>query len=199
MRKARMKDQPSSPNGAGVTTDDFARRLRELAPPDTIIYDEGITNSPAISRAFATDRPGRYHQTRSCSLGTGFPGAIGLKLANPQNPVFGFSGDGGAMYTIQALWTAARHNINAKFVVCNNRSYRILQSNLQHYWEERQLRPHGLPTSFDLMHPSLNFEALARGHGVDGMRVETSGQIDVAIHAALSDDRPYLIELILSD
>ena len=59
--------------------------------------------------------------------------------------MIGFSGDGGAMYTIQALWTAARHDIGAKFVVCNNRSYQLLKLNVQQYWRERGVPDHALP------------------------------------------------------
>lgn len=200
MNNARVKEQQSSNlTATGLTMMQFAQRLRELTPKDTIIYDEGITNSPALTRYFRTQNPGTFYQTRSCSLGTGFPGAIGLKLANPVQQVIGFSGDGGAMYTIQALWTAARHNINAKFVVCNNRSYKILQSNLRHYWQDRSLPEHPYPASFDLRHPAIDFRMLARGHGVDAIRVENVEEIDGAIKSAFSVDEPYLIEVLLDD
>ena len=72
-------------------------------------------------------------------LGTGLPGAVGLKAAHPDRVVFGFSGDGGSISTIQAISTAARHSLGVKFVVCNNRSYRILKLNLQDYWMKRVL------------------------------------------------------------
>src|ERR1700730_6123349 len=61
-------------------------------------------------------------------LGTGLPGAVGLKIAQPDRTVFGFAGDGSSISTIQALSTAARYDLGAKFVVCNNRSYRILKA-----------------------------------------------------------------------
>ncbi len=52
--------------------------------------------------------------------------------------MIGFGGDGGAMYTFQALWTAAHYRIGAKFVVCNNRSYRLLKDNLVVYWRDME-------------------------------------------------------------
>ena len=108
---------------------EFAEELAQQLPADAVIFDEALTNSPALTRY----RPGHaraYLLTRGGSLGVGIPGAIGVKLAQPDKTVIGVTGDGGAMYTIQALWTAARHDIDAKFVICNNRSYRLLQLNI---------------------------------------------------------------------
>ena len=94
------------------------------------------------------------------------PGAIGLKLANPDKTVIGFTGDGGSMYTIQALWTAAHHNIDAKFVICNNHSYQILKLNIMQYWRERGIAEHDFPTSFTIGNPDIRFDELARAMGV---------------------------------
>src|SRR4030065_2461939 len=117
----------------------FMEELMHQPPENAIIFDEALTNSPPISRYFAPTRTGQYFITRGGSLGVGIPGAIGAKLANPDKTVFGFTGDGGSMYTIQALWTAARHNINAKFVICNNSSYRLLQLNIEEDLEEESI------------------------------------------------------------
>jgi thiamine pyrophosphate-dependent acetolactate synthase large subunit-like protein len=132
-------------------------------------------------------------------LGTGLPGALGLKVARPDRVVFGFSGDGGSMSTIQALSTAARHGIGAKFVVLNNGSYRILKYNLQQYWGERQQpTDQPFPEAFDLTPPALRFDKLAEGQGVNAVRVERPAQIAEALERALKDDRPFLIDLVLS-
>ncbi len=85
--------------------------------------------------------PGQFFQTPGGTLGVGIPGAVGVKLAHPDRTVVGFTGDGGAMFTYQALWTAAHHRIGAKFVVCNNASYRILKQNIVTYWRDRGLQP----------------------------------------------------------
>ena len=58
------------------------------------------------------------------------------------------------MYTIQALWTAARHDIDAKFVVCNNGVYRLLQLNIDQYWKEQGIAKHDFPLAFDLSQPA---------------------------------------------
>ena len=175
----------------------FMEELMNQLPEDAIIFDEALTNSPAISRYFAPTHTGQYFLTRGGSLGVGFPGAIGVKLANPEKTVVGFTGDGGAMYTIQALWTAARHNINAKFVVCNNSSYRLLQLNIDAYWKERAIPRHDFPLSFDLSSPPLQFHEMARSMGVQSVRVEKPWEIAPAIRQALAHPGPFLIDLVL--
>jgi benzoylformate decarboxylase len=178
----------------------FSRFMEELAqqiPADTIFFDEALTNSPALTRYCPPTMPGHFFQTRGGSLGVGIPGAIGAKLANPDKTVIGVTGDGGAMYTIQALWTAARHNVNAKFIICNNRSYRLLQLNVAAYWNEQEIQPHAFPLSFDLSKPEIRFDQLAQSMGVAATRVETADQIGPAIRAALAHDGPYLLDVVL--
>ena len=101
------------------------------------------------------------------------------------------------MYTIQALWTAARHDIGAKFVVCNNRSYQLLKLNVQQYWRERGIAEHDFPGSFDLGDPAIHFDELARRMGVPATRVETADEVGPAIAEALAHDGPFLIDLIV--
>jgi benzoylformate decarboxylase len=175
----------------------FMEELVALLPEDAIIFDEALTNSPAIPRYRPTTEPKHYFLTRGGSLGVGIPGAIGVKLANPDKTVIGFTGDGGGMYTIQALWTAARHSVDAKFVVCNNRSYRILQYNIQQYWKEIDVPEHDFPLSFDLSKPEIRFDELARSLGVAAVRVEKPEEIVPAIQQALAHPGPFLIDLLL--
>ena len=113
----------------------------------------------------------------------------------------GLSGDGGSMYTFQALWTAAHYRIGAKFVVCNNRSYRLLKLNLLDYWPSLGLTPAQFPPTFpppfDIGDPDLDFVGLARALGVPGQRVAQPADIAPAIETMLEHDGPYLIDLIL--
>lgn len=190
---ARMRDQTPLHMSA------FMEQLVLRLPQDTIIFDEALTNSPPITRYFAPRKPNHYFLTRGGSLGVGFPGAIGLKLANPDKLVIAFAGDGGCMYTIQALWTATRHNLDVKLVVCNNLSYRLLQLNIQAYWRERGTQPHGFPLAFDLSKPQIDFVTMARSMGVDGMRVERPGEIGTAIERMLACEGAFLLDLVLEN
>ncbi len=178
-----------------------SRFMQELAvqlPKDAIIFDEALTTTPDLLRYIPAATPGQYFQTRGGSLGVGLPGALGIKLAHPDKTVIGFSGDGGSMYTIQALWSAAHHKIGAKFVICNNHSYKLLKLNIQQYWRELHLSEQEFPASFDLSDPDIQFAALAQAMGVPGVRVERPEQVGPAIQQALRHDGPFLIDLVIS-
>lgn len=171
----------------------FAKHL----PDDVVIFDEALTNSPAVTRYLPPKRPGHFLQTRGGSLGLGIPGAIGAKFAHPDKTVVGFTGDGGAMYTIQALWSAARHNVDAKFVICNNRSYRLLQLNVSQWWKEVGVAAHPFPLSFDLSKPEIRFDEIARSMGLPGIRIEKAEQIEPAVREALATKGPFLLDVVI--
>jgi len=174
-----------------------AAHLGELLPPDAIIFDEALTNSPELTRWLTPERPGSFFQTPGGTLGVGIPGAVGVKLAHPDRTVVGFTGDGGAMYTYQALWSAAHHRIAAKFVVCHNSSYRLLKENLVRYWRDNDAGDREFPVFFDVHEPAIDFVALAGALGVPAMQVSKPGEVDLALRAMLDHDGPYLLELIL--
>jgi benzoylformate decarboxylase len=175
----------------------FIEDLANHLPAETIIFDEALTASPDLVRYIPPTRPGYYFLARGGSLGLGFPGAIG-RLAYPDKTVIGFSGDGGCMYTFQALWTAAHYKIGAKFVVCNNHSYELLKLNIQQYWRERGISEHAFPPEFDINGPDIRFDTLAQALGVQAIRVETPEHIEPAIKQALANDEPFLIDLVLT-
>jgi benzoylformate decarboxylase len=175
----------------------FMMEFAPLLPEDVMIFDEALTSSPSIIRYLPPSLPDHYFLTRGGSLGVGITGAIGVKLANPEKTVIGFTGDGGSMYTIQALWTAARHNVDAKFIICNNRSYKLLQLNIQAYWKEIDVPLHEFPLSFDLSHPAIQFDQIARSMGVEAVRVEQPEEILPAIKQALEHKGPFLIDVVL--
>jgi benzoylformate decarboxylase len=176
--------------------------LRELAarvPEDVAVFDEALTASPLVSRYLPARLPGHSFLTRGGSLGVGFPGAIGMKIAHPERTVLGFAGDGGSMYTYQALWTAARYGVGAKFVVCNNHKYELLNENIAQYWRERDIASHPFPTSFDTGHPEIDFVGLARALSVPGAKVDRTEQAADAVAAALATDGPFLLDVTTDD
>ena len=175
---------------------DFMAEFAPNLPDDVIIFDEALTCSPPVVRYKPPTKPDHYFLTRGGSLGVGIPGAIGAKLANPDKRVIGFTGDGGSMYTIQALWTAARYNIDAIFVICNNRSYKLLELNIKAYWKKQDIPLHDFPPMFDLSHPDIQFAEIAHGMGVEAMRVERKEDIVIAIEKALSHKGPFLLDVV---
>lgn len=177
----------------------FMEELSRRVDDDVIIFDEALTSSPELNLYMPPKKPGHFFQTRGGSLGVGVPGAIGLKLALPDRTVLGFSGDGGSMYTIQSLWTAAKYNIGVKFVICNNRSYKLLKLNIHQYWRERDMAEREFPDPFDLSQPPLKFAEIAESLNVPAVRVEKPEEIAPALDKAFATDGPFLIDLVLSD
>ncbi|MFE9533548.1 thiamine pyrophosphate-binding protein [Streptomyces sp. NPDC006691] len=174
----------------------FAQELARRLPEDAILFDEALTASPELFRHLPPTRPGHWFQTRGGSLGVGIPGAIGAQLAHPDKTVVGFTGDGGSMYTVQALWTAARYDIGAKFVICNNGSYKLLEDNIEQYWRSVDVAAHDHPEIFDLSRPAIDFTALARSLGVPAVRVDKPDQAGAAVDEALGTPGPFLIDLV---
>ncbi len=170
--------------------------LAQAAPPGTIVADEAITSRPALMRAFTFDEPGSLYGIRGGALGWAMPGALGVKLANPDRPVLAVVGDGASMYTVQALWTAARYNIPVVYAICNNRSYRILKVNMDTYLrhmqddQERQSDYVGM----DFANP-LDLAAIARAMGVAGETVEDPADLGPALERAYATGKPALLDV----
>ncbi len=177
----------------------FTSELASHLPDDAIVFDDTITNSPQLIRYLPPRTPGTYFKNRGGSLGVGIPGALGIKLARPDHEVWALTGDGGAMYTPQALWTAAHHHIDAKFVICHNHSYQILKDNLEQYWRERNLPERPFPESFDLHEPDIKFAELAQSLGIAAVRVEKPDEVAPAIEQARSHSGPFLIDLMIEN
>jgi benzoylformate decarboxylase len=194
--KAQLEADRKVRDSVPLQTSRFMEELAQHLPDDAYIFDEALTSSPPLTRYMPPVKPGHFFQTRGGSLGVGIPGALGIKLAHPDKTVIGFTGDGGSMYTIQALWTAYRHNIGAKFVICNNASYMLLKLNISQYWREQGLPPGKFPESFDLT-PMVDFVKIAESMGVPGARVERPEQVGPAIRQMLDHDGPFLVDMVV--
>ncbi len=195
--QARDADDARTQTPGPLTFAPVAKALAAALPDEAIIFDEALTNSPPLVRYFPPRLPRHYFCTRGGSLGVGIPGAIGAKAAHPDKTVVAVVGDGGAMYTIQALWTAARHNLDVKAIICNNRSYRLLQLNMTAFWDERGIAPHDQPLPFDLSNPPLQFAAMATSYGIGSARISTADEIAPAIRRMLEHHGPFLLEVEL--
>jgi benzoylformate decarboxylase len=171
--------------------------LEAALPADAIVVDEAITASLDLARTVQFERPGDYLGARGGGIGQALPGALGVKLARPRRPVIALSGDGSAMYSIQALWTAAHHDLAVVFVILNNREYRILKHNMDTYRQRFGAKPERGYPHMDLVAPDLGFVDLARGLGVEGVRVTTPAELRPALDTALGAGRPYLLDVAI--
>jgi benzoylformate decarboxylase len=174
----------------------FVADVESTLPSNAIVVDESITASIDLGRALSLE-PGDYYGARGGGIGQALPGAIGVKLAHPTRPVVALSGDGSAMYSIQALWTAAHHDLAVVFVILNNREYRILKHNMDAYRQRFGVQSERPYTHMDLSRPDLSFVDMAHGMGVPGSRVTKPGDLGPAIAAALAAGGPYLLEVVV--
>ncbi|MFD0688704.1 thiamine pyrophosphate-binding protein [Actinomadura fibrosa] len=193
----RRLASPAAPAGPAPDPllDEFCRELARRAGDDLIVFDEALTASPTLTAAIPPDRPGSYFATRGGSLGVGGPGAVGIKLARPGRRVVAFVGDGAAMYTYQALWTAARYGVDVTVVVCNNGRYRLLDDNIEAYWRDQGAAPRPAPSFFDLRRPEIDFAGLARSLGAGGVRVQKPREVAGAVERALAASGPFVVDI----
>ena len=177
------------------------RMMAELAaamPSNAIVGDEAITSRGAMLAAMDFDEPGSLYAEQGGALGWGMPGPLGLKLANPDRPVVAVVGDGSSMYTIQALWTAVRYDVPVTWVICNNRSYRILKVNMEVYLrdmlKDKDRRSEYLGMNFEL---PLDVAGVARGFGVHGRTVEDPAKLRPALEEAFALGKPAVVDVVI--
>ncbi len=171
------------------------RAIGEMLPKDAVVIEELLSSAPGIRHLIDSDDPESYFGLRAGGIGWGLPAAIGVKLALPHRPVVALIGDGSAMYTMQALWTAAHYRIPVVFVIFNNTSYRILKQRLH------ALR--GLAEQVDtyvgmeLTDPTIDYVGLARSLGVAAERARTVHEATDLVAQGLGSDLPMLIDVQL--
>ncbi|GAC1411381.1 MAG: thiamine pyrophosphate-binding protein [Actinomycetota bacterium] len=163
--------------------------------PGTCVVDESVTASLVLRASLALNEPGSYFFTRGGGLGFGLPAAIGVKLAKPDRPVVAVVGDGSTLYTPQALWTMAHHNVPVVAVVLNNASYLILKTGLQ-AMNGKAVKNDVWPT-MDITDPAVDFGALATAFGVASEKVDRAADIGPAIKKAVASGAPALIEVVV--
>lgn len=171
--------------------------IRDGLPPGAIVVDESITANIDLARTFEFSVPGDYYSGRGGGIGQGLAGALGTQVAHPDRPVVCISGDGSSMYSIQALWTAAHHELPIVFVILANREYRVLKHNLDTYRQRfGALSNQGYP-HMDLGGPQLGFVDMARGMGVSGTSISNAADLAGAVRAAFASRKPHLIEVAI--
>jgi benzoylformate decarboxylase len=169
--------------------------IGDMLPKDAVVIEEVLSSSPGIRQLIRSDDPQSYFGLRGGGIGWGLPAAIGVKLALPHRPVVALIGDGSAMYTIQALWTAAHYHIGVVFVILNNTSYRILKQRLL------ALRGHAEQADtfvgMELTDPTIDFIGLARSLGVEAERAKTVHEATDLIAKGIAANTPLLIDVDL--
>lgn len=202
--------RPALPGPAGgpadvaLTAENAAAVIGALLPEGAIVSDEANTSGVWLPGATAGAPPHDWLTLTGGAIGQGLPAATGAAVACPDRSVLALEADGSAMYTISALWTHAREQLDVTTIIFNNRAYAILNMELQRVGATVATRAGGgggaggaARSLLDLSRPDIDFTALATGMGVPASRASTTGEFAEQLRRALAEPGPHLIEAIV--
>jgi benzoylformate decarboxylase len=169
--------------------------VADALPSEAVVVDESISSGGGLRVLLRSDDPRSFYGLRGGGIGWGLPAAIGVKLALPDRPVVALVGDGSAMYTCQALWTAAHYRVDVVFVLLNNASYRILKQRI-HAMKGFAAQADRF-IAMDLDDPRIDFVRLAESLGVRAERIEKTADVGPALGRALATRGPTLLDVEL--
>ena len=185
--------RPAAPGP--LTAISLASTIAASLPAGAIIADEAITSGFALPTALSGAARHSLLTLTGGSIGQGLPAATGAAVAAPDRPVLCLEADGSALYTIQALWTQAREQLNVTTVLINNAAYAVLRMELARTAAgqagERAAR------MLDLSGPTPDFTAISTGLGVPAVRVTIAEDLDRELRRAYAEPGPHLIEAIV--
>lgn len=174
-----------------------AQQVIKAIGPDIAIVDEAIATSGYVRSCLNSWSSSQYSFLRGGALGWGMPAAVGCSLGLRREPVVCLVGDGAALYSPQALWTAAHEQLPVTFVVMNNREYNVLK-NFMRSQPNYASAKNGCFVAMDLSHPSIDYLALAAAMGVQACRVQKAAEIAPVIEAAIRSGVPNLVEVMIA-
>jgi acetolactate synthase-1/2/3 large subunit len=190
----QRRERPELPTGR-LDARSLSAAVGALLPEGAVVVDEAITSGVGLVEMTSGAPRHDWLSLTGGAIGDGLPMAAGAALACPDRPVVLIQADGSAMYTISALWTHAREQLDVTTIVCDNGSYAILEHELA-----RAGAPGGGKRAarlLDLGGPSLDFVALARGMGVPATRATTADELVDQLRRALAEPGPHLVDAVL--
>jgi len=193
---------PEPPAGAAPTFDPGPLTAQSIGaivaaqlPESAIISDEMVSASLAVNQYLVHAAPHDRLPVTGGSIGQGLPVALGAACACPDRKVVALEADGSGMYTLQALWTMARENLDVVTVIFANRRYHIL---------EIEIRRTGATDAgqaakdvIDISRPALDWVQLAAGMGVAATRAHTGADFEAQFRDAMKERGPRLIEAVI--
>src|SRR5450631_3689508 len=162
--------------------------LSAAMPANAVLVEEAPSHRPAMQKFMPMRGQDSFYTMASGGLGYGLPAAVGIALGRPGIRTVCLIGDGSAMYSIQALWTAAQRKLPLTVVVINNSGYGAMRS----FSQVMQVR--NVP-GLDL--PDIDFVKLAEGMGCDAVRVAKSSELAPALKRGLTHNGVSLIEVMV--
>jgi len=195
----RQLSRPELPDG-GLTAQSAAAVIGALLPEGAIVSDEANTSGRWLAGATAGAPPHDWLALTGGAIGQGLPLATGAATACPDRRVLALESDGSAMYTISALWTHAREQLDITTVIFSNSRYAILDLELNRVGATGTGSTGTGSTAramFDLSKPAIDFAAIAAGMGVPASRASTAAEFATQLRNALAEPGPHLIEALI--
>ncbi|MES2916690.1 MAG: acetolactate synthase large subunit [Pseudomonadota bacterium] len=186
-------DLPALPEG-DLTLTKIGEAVAVLMPEDAVVVDEGVSSSYFLAPGLKRARGHDVLTITGGSIGFGLPSAVGAAVACPDRKVVVLEGDGSGMFTLQSLWTMAREGLDVTTVIFANRGYQILRDELTAMGVNEIGR--NARQMFNVEGPSLDWVALAQGHGVQAVRVTDMAGFNTAFAEAMNQRGPRLIEVV---
>ncbi|UFW90600.1 thiamine pyrophosphate-dependent enzyme [Bradyrhizobium barranii] len=174
-----------------------AREAVRAIGPDVAIVDKAVATSGHVRKFLNSQSPNQYSFIRGGGLGWGMPAAGGCSLGLGRAPVVCLVGDGAAMYSPQALWTAAHEKLPVTFVVMNNREYNVLKNFMRTQADYVAAKTNRF-IAMDIQQPEIDYLSLARAMGVPARRVERAADIAPAIEDGIASGNTNLVEVPIS-
>ncbi|UUX95481.1 benzoylformate decarboxylase [Aquabacterium sp. J223] len=187
-REPAPRAEPTSPMSVAF----LMQTLAEVRPAGAVVVEEAPSARPVMQRHLPMPGADSFYTMDSGGLGWGLPASVGVALGRPGTRVIALVGDGSAMYGIQALWSAAQLRLPLTVVIVNNGRYAALQEFAPSFGFDRGAELPGTAL------PALDFCALARGHGLDGVRITEAGALAEGLRQALADPAPRLVEVVVA-
>jgi benzoylformate decarboxylase len=192
-RRDRLADRiAGSRSGAKpIDPDWLTLQIAEALPRDAVLVNEGLTSARHITELAPYRDRYSFHALASGGIGWGLPAAVGVAFAQAPRPVCCFSGDGSAMYSIQALWTAANARLPITYVIANNGGYRIIKQRLKAFHGSERY------VGMDFEDPKIDFTALARSLGMPAEKVTEPDALAGALKRAFNSPGPKLLDVVV--
>lgn len=195
-RDSTLAEIESQRDRRPMTPQVFMEALCRGFPANVALVEEAVTTHQYLPERLGILRePRGYFGHRGWALGWGLGCAVGVKLAWPDRPVLALSGDGAAMYGVQALWTAAHHRVPVTFVIANNAQYKILKVSGDVMELPEMLQKNYL--AMDLVDPEIDFVGLATALGVRARHVSEPEDLSEQVGAALAAAEPVLLDVVV--
>jgi acetolactate synthase-1/2/3 large subunit len=175
-------------DGPGVHPGRVVATLRRVLPDDAIVTTDAGNMAGWLARGYRARRPGTFLGPTSGAMGYGLPAAIAAALVHRDRPVVAWAGDGGFAMTMAELETAVRERLRIVAVVLDNERYGTIRMH-------QEWRGVDAPIATDL--GTVDFAAVARGLGANGVRLDSDAGFESALRSAIAGDRPTVIQLAL--